>query len=179
MTEPNLRFPAAFCEKSSVFCENLRLSTKICGLQCLNFQETQGVNLRKSAVLCENLRFGFSLSPLGPSPSARAPWGLHLFLRFLHLLLVVHDVLRLHLHMYASHPVWQGPHYRASLKSRGGALTRRNDICVTPGMTVRWRSAPCASPLYCQFAIVARILVVPEQRRWCHTRVTVRVSHRH
>ena len=42
----------------------------------------------------------------------------------------------------------------------GGTLTRGNDIHVTPGMTVRWRSAPCTRPLYCH-AIVAQILVVP------------------
>ena len=60
MTEPNLRFPA-------VFCETLRFPAKICGFlrfpapsKRLNFQE----NLRKSAVFCENLRFGLSsLSP--------------------------------------------------------------------------------------------------------------------
>ena len=65
---------------------------------------------------------------------------------------------------------------RESLK--GGTLTRGNDIRVTPGMTVRWRSAPCAPPLYCH-ALVTQILVVPEQRRWCGTRVTVRVSRHH
>ena len=69
MTEPNLWFPA-------VFCENLRFSAKICGFlrfpapsKCWNFQ------LRKSAVFCENLRFGLSLSlsvTLAPSPQARA-----------------------------------------------------------------------------------------------------------
>ena len=42
----------------------------------------------------------------------------------------------------------------------GGTLTRGNDIRVTPGMTVRWRSAPCAPPRYCH-AIAAQILVVP------------------
>ena len=39
---------------------------------------------------------------------------------------------------------------------RGGTLTRRNDIRMTPGTTVRWRSAPCVPPLYCH-AIVAQI----------------------
>ena len=43
---------------------------------------------------------------------------------------------------------------------RGGTLTWGNDIRVTPRMTVRWRSAPCAPPRYCH-AIVAQILVVP------------------
>ena len=59
--EPNLGFPA-------VFCENLRFPAKICGFlrfpapsKCWNFQE-KGIceNLRK---FCENLRFGLSLSP--------------------------------------------------------------------------------------------------------------------
>ena len=61
VTEPNLRFPA-------VFCENLWFSAKICGflrkscaLQMLEFPG-EGANLQKSAVLCENLRFGLSLS---------------------------------------------------------------------------------------------------------------------
>ena len=64
MTEPNLRFPAVFCEnlKNSVFCENLWFSAVSCALQMLEFPG-EGVNLRKSAVFCENLRFGFSLSP--------------------------------------------------------------------------------------------------------------------
>ena len=44
--------------------------------------------------------------------------------------------------------------------SRGGTLTRGKDIHVAPGMTVRWRSAPCAPPRYCH-AMVAQILVVP------------------
>ena len=55
VTEPNLRFPA-------VFCENLRFSAASCPLQMLQFPGER-VNLRKSAVFCKNLRFGFSLSP--------------------------------------------------------------------------------------------------------------------
>ena len=61
---------------------------------------------------------------------------------------------------------------------KGGTLTRGNDIRVTPGMTVRWHSAPCAPPLYCH-AIVAQNLVVPWQRRWCRSRMTVQVSRHH
>ena len=38
--------------------------------------------------------------------------------------------------------------YRAFLNGGGGTLTRGNDIHVTPGMTVRWHSAPCAPPLW-------------------------------
>ena len=38
--------------------------------------------------------------------------------------------------------------------------------------------APCAPPPYCH-AIVAQILVVPQQRRRCRTRVTVQVSRHH
>ena len=44
--------------------------------------------------------------------------------------------------------------------SRRGSLTQGNDIRVSPGMTVRWRSAPCASPLCCH-AIVAQIFGRP------------------
>ena len=54
VTEPNLQFPA-------VFCENLRFPAKICGfsavscpLQMLEFSG-EGVHLRKSAVFCGNL----------------------------------------------------------------------------------------------------------------------------
>ena len=36
----------------------------------------------------------------------------------------------------------------------GGTFTWKNDICVSPRMTVRWLSAPCAPPLYCH-AILA------------------------
>ena len=61
VTEPNLRFPAVFLRKYSVFCENLRFSAVSCALQMLEFPP-EGVDLRKSAVLCENLRFGLSLS---------------------------------------------------------------------------------------------------------------------
>ena len=61
MTEPNLQFPA-------VFCENLRFLPKsavFCGFRALQMLEFAGerVNLRKSAVSCENLCFGSSLSP--------------------------------------------------------------------------------------------------------------------
>ena len=55
VTEPNLRFPA-------FFCENLRLSALSCALQMLHFPG-EGANLPKSAVFCKNLRFGLSLSP--------------------------------------------------------------------------------------------------------------------
>ena len=57
MTEPNLRFPA-------VFCENLRFSAKICGFlrfpapsKCVNFQE--------EGRICENLRFSAKICVLG------------------------------------------------------------------------------------------------------------------
>ena len=57
VTEPNLRFPA-------VFCENLRFSAKICGFlrfpapsKCLNFQE--------KGRICENLRFSAKICVLG------------------------------------------------------------------------------------------------------------------
>ena len=51
MTEPNLRFPA-------VFCENLRFCAKICASKCLNFQE-------KGWIFCENLRFSAKICVLG------------------------------------------------------------------------------------------------------------------
>ena len=64
VTEPNLRFPAVFCEKSSVLCENPRISAVSCALENLMLElPGERVNLRKSAVFCENLRFGLSLSP--------------------------------------------------------------------------------------------------------------------
>ena len=59
VTEPNLRFPA-------VFCENLRFSAVSCALRMLEFPG-EGVNLQKSAVFFENLRFGLSVT-LVPSP---------------------------------------------------------------------------------------------------------------
>ena len=48
----------------------------------------------------------------------------------------------------------------AFFKGGGPKVTRGNDIGVSPGMTVRRRSAACAPPLYCH-AIVAQILVIP------------------
>ena len=39
---------------------------------------------------------------------------------------------------------------------KGGTFTRGNDIRMTPGMTVWWRSAPCPPPRYCH-AVVAQI----------------------
>ena len=71
MTEPNLRFPA-------VFCENLRFPAKICGFlrfpapsKCLNFQE--------KGWICENLRFSAKICVLGSlchlsSVPLSAPW---------------------------------------------------------------------------------------------------------
>ena len=57
VTEPNLRFPATFCE-------NLRFSAKICGFlrfpapsTCWNFQE--------KGWICENLRFSAKICVLG------------------------------------------------------------------------------------------------------------------
>ena len=50
VTEPNLRFPA-------VFCENLRFPAKICGF--LRFPDA----LQMLEFPGENLRFGLSLSP--------------------------------------------------------------------------------------------------------------------
>ena len=57
VTEPNLRFPA-------VFCENLRFSAKICGFlrfpapsKCWKFQE--------KGYICENLRFSAKICVLG------------------------------------------------------------------------------------------------------------------
>ena len=73
MTEPNLRFPA-------VFCENLRFSAKICGFlrfpapsKCLNFQE--------KGWICENLRFSAKICVLGilchlRSVTLSSPWVL-------------------------------------------------------------------------------------------------------
>ena len=71
MTEPNLRFPA-------VFCENLRFPAKICGFlrfpapsKCLNFQE--------KGWICENLRFSAKICVLGSlchlsSVPLSSPW---------------------------------------------------------------------------------------------------------
>ena len=42
---------------------------------------------------------------------------------------------------------------------RGGDLNLENDIRVSPGVTVRWCSAPRVPPLY-RHAVVAQILVV-------------------
>ena len=57
VTEPNLRFPA-------LFCENLRFSAKICGFlrfpapsKCWNFQE--------KGWICKNLRFSAKICVLG------------------------------------------------------------------------------------------------------------------
>ena len=62
VAEPNLRFPA-------VFCENLRFSAKICGFlrsKSLNFQE-KGVNLRKSRFATKYTFWVWS-GTLDPSP---------------------------------------------------------------------------------------------------------------
>ena len=55
--------------------------------------------------------------------------------------------------------------------SKRGTLTRGNDIRVSPGMTVRWRSAPCAPPQYCH-AIAAQTVVVQKKRLWLKTTLT-------
>ena len=49
---------------------------------------------------------------------------------------------------------------------------------VSPGMTVGWRSVPCAQPLYLH-AFAALVFVVLWQPKWCCTCVMVRVSRHH
>ena len=71
--------------------------------------------------------------------------------------------------------IW--PFLRAFL--RGGIFTRGNDIRVSPGMTVQWRSAPWALPLYWH-AFVRRFLsplnkggdVAIAWRSGCHSTTT-------
>ena len=61
--EPNLRFPAGFCE-------NLRFPAKICGFlrpPNAGISKSKGEYAKKLAVLCENQCFGLSVT-LVPSP---------------------------------------------------------------------------------------------------------------
>ena len=57
VTEPNLRFPA-------VFCENLRFSAKICGFLRFPAPSTC-LNLQEKGWICENLRFSAKICVLG------------------------------------------------------------------------------------------------------------------
>ena len=87
----------------------------------------------------------------------------------------------------------------------GGASVRGNDIGVSPGMTVRWYSAPCAPPrchtiverpwrvTWDDGTVILRTLRAvtvrshnccqdfghPLTRRWCRIRMTVQVSQCH
>ena len=59
VTEPNLRFPVVFCEKSAVFLP---------ALQVLAIFKEKGVSLRKSAVFLRKSAFRALSVTLVPSP---------------------------------------------------------------------------------------------------------------
>ena len=60
----NLRFPAVSCEKSAVFCANLRLPNPL-------IYTERAENQRKSAKICENVRFRVRFLPFAVSLLAR------------------------------------------------------------------------------------------------------------